>query len=147
MNAILDQLGLDYTFFIQLGLFIAAYFVLSTVYFRPFLRLFEVRHKKTVEDREAAEKLLSQAQARLQEYKTRIAEERLAARKEYEAALDQAKKEESQVLSQARNEAKAITQEALQSLEQQKQQLQKQLELEVEALAQRVSDQLLIRQD
>ena len=145
MDALLDQLGLDKTFFIEFALIAALFLFLSKVYFKPFLKLFEARHKKTVEDREAAEKLLAEAHSRLEEYKRVLAEERTSARREYEALLLEARKQESQLLAEAREEAKKITQEAADSANRQREQLRKQLEKDVESIAQTISESLLSR--
>ena len=140
---VLEQLGLDKTFFIQFVVFWVVFLLLGRMFFRPFLALFEARHKKTVEDREAAEKLLAQADAKFEEYKKRLGEARLDAKKEYEAVLAQAKKDESAVLHAARDEAKKITQEAVESIGKQREQLKKSLEGEIEQLARSISDRLV----
>jgi F-type H+-transporting ATPase subunit b len=145
VSAVLDQLGLNQTFFYQFVIFAVVFFALSSLFFRPFLSLFETRHRKTVQDREAAEKLMAQAEARFEDYKRRLTEERLAAKREYEAALDQAKKQEAAVLAQAREEAKKITQEAVESIGKQREQLKKSLEGEVDALARTISERLVSR--
>lgn len=147
MTAILDQLGLDQTFFIQLGVFALLFFILANFYFRPFLKLFEARHKRTVEDREAAEKLMVQAHNRFEEYKNRLAEERLAARKEYESIVAEARNEESTILAQARDEAKRVTQDAAECVSKQRDEIKKQLEGDVEELARNVSEALLVRKE
>lgn len=145
MSALLDQFGLDNTFFVELGIFAVLFVLLSKIYFRPFLKLFEIRHKRTVEDREAAEKLLAQANSKLEEYKRLMTEERALAKKSYDAALAEAQKQEHEILSQAREEAKKIVQEAADSVSRQRDQLKKQLELDVEVLAQGISERLLSR--
>ena len=145
MNALLDQLGLNYTFLIEFALFAALFLLLSEVYFKPFLKLFELRHKKTVEDREAAEKLMTQAQAKFDEYKRLLTEERVLSKKSFEATLQEARKQEAELLSQARDEAKKITQEAADSVNRQRDQIKKQLEADVTQLAQNISERLLAR--
>ncbi len=145
MSAILEQLELNQTFFIQLAVIAVLFVVLKRVYFKPFLSLIEMRHKKTVEDREAAERLMEQAQARLDEYKKRLSDERSQARKDFEDILNQAQKEEAAILSHAREEARKITQAAADSATEQSEMLRKQLELEVESMARAVSEKLLSR--
>jgi F-type H+-transporting ATPase subunit b len=145
VSAILEQLELNSSFFIQLAVFAVLYFILSAVYFRPFLRLFEHRHQKTVADREAAELLMAQANTKFDEYKARLATERQAAKAEYEAAMTEAKKEENRILAQAREEAKKISQEAAESVSRQREQLKAQLETDVEGLARSISEKLLSR--
>jgi F-type H+-transporting ATPase subunit b len=145
VSAILDQLEINSTFFSQLAIFAVLFLVLSRVYFRPFLQLFEARHQKTVADREAAERLVVQADTKFEEYKTQLAQERLAARKEYEAVLAEAKKQEAQILAHAREEAKKITQEAAESVASQRGKLKAELESDVEAMARTISEKLLSR--
>lgn len=145
MNAILEQLELNNTFFIQLGIFAVLSLFLNAVYFKPFLRLFEARHQKTVADREAAEKLMAQADSKFEEYKLRLAQERQAARKEYEAALVEAKKEESKILAHAREEAKKINLEAAESVALQHNKLKADLEADIEGMARSISEKLLSR--
>jgi F-type H+-transporting ATPase subunit b len=145
VDALLDQLGLNFTFFIELGIFAVLFVLLSRFYFEPFQKLFEHRHKRTVEDRESAEKLLAQAQSKLEEYKKLISEERLQAKKAYEQILADARKQEIELLSQAREEAKKITQEAMESANRQREHLKKQLEADVSHIAQNISERLLAR--
>jgi len=145
VSAILEQLGLDQTFFIQLVLFAVIFFILRPIYFKPFLKLFEARHKRTVEDREAAERMMAQAEAQFAEYRERISQVRADARADLEAVLAEARKEEATILSQAREEAKKITQDAAESINKQRDQLKKDLQTDVEALAQGISERLLSR--
>jgi F0F1-type ATP synthase membrane subunit b/b' len=145
VSAIFEQLELNQTFFIQLALFAVLFLLLKPLYFKPFLKLFEARHKSTVADQEAAEKLMADAQAKLDEYKRRLSEERAAARKEFDALIDQAKKEEAAFLQHAREEAKKITQQAAESATQQHDELKRKLDIEVESLAHSISEKLLLR--
>ena len=145
MSAILEQLEINSTFFTQLIIFAVLFFLLAPLYFRPFLRLFEARHQKTVADREAAERLMAQADAKFEDYKRKLSEERHSAKKEYEAVLAEAKKEENAILSHAREEAKKITQEAAESVSAQRTQLKAQLEVDVESMARGISEKLLSR--
>ncbi len=145
MSAILEQLGIDSTFFAELVIFFVVFTILSRFYFRPFLQLFEARHKKTVQDREAAEKMMIDAQQKLEEYKQRLSAERAGAKRHYDTILEQAKKEETEILARAREEAKKVTQEAADSVAAQREKLKAQLQSDVESLAQTISEKLLSR--
>jgi F0F1-type ATP synthase membrane subunit b/b' len=146
MDALLSQLGLDNTFFVELAIIAVLFFALSHFYFRPFLKLFEARHKKTVEDREAAVRLSVQAQAKLDEYTRLLMEERLLNKKALDSALAEAKNKEYEFLAEARDEAKKITQEAADSVNQQRENLKKQLQADVDSIAKSISDRLLSRE-
>ncbi len=145
MNELLEQLSLDQTFFVELALIAVIFFALSQLYFKPFLKLIQARHKKTIEDREAAERLVQQADSKMAEYQRFLAEERTRLKKTVEAALLEAKKEESAILTQARDEAKKITHETLESIQQQQATLKSQLQADVEVLAESISERLLSR--
>jgi F-type H+-transporting ATPase subunit b len=145
VNELLEQLSLDQTFFIELALLAAIFFALSHLYFKPFLKLIQARHKKTIEDREAAERLSQQAQARLAEYQRMIHEEKVRVKMQLDAALLEARKQEEQILAKAKDEAKKITQEALSSVQNQRESLKEQIRTDVETLAQGISERLLSR--
>lgn len=143
MSEILEQLELNDTFFIQFALFATLFVLLTQIYFKPFLKLFELRHKKMVADKQSAERLIEQADARFAEYTKKLSEERLLARQEYEALLVATKAEEAAILSQAREEAKKITKEAAESVALQREELKRQLEVDIESIAQSISKTLL----
>lgn len=145
MADILKQLGINSSFFIQFGLFFVLFLIISQTYFKPFLKLIELRHKRTVSDREAAEQLMAQAQAKLDEYQRRLAAERAAIRSDADALMAAAKKEEASILASAREEAKKITQEAADAVEKQRTEIRAKLNSDVEAFANQVSDALLAR--
>lgn len=145
VDALLDQLGLNRTFFVELGIFTVLFLTLSQIYFRPFLKLFESRHKKTVEDKEAAERLMIQAQTKFEEYKRLLTEERIASKKSFDQALSEAKKQETEIIAQARDEAKRITLEAAESVNQQRDRLSQQLNREVELVARSIVEKLVSR--
>lgn len=147
MSDIIQQLGLDSTVFVQAGIFILVFLVLSQVYFKPFLKLFDLRHKRLIEDRNAAESLIKDADAKFEEYRKKLAEERAEARQAYEALVNESKREESAILNQARAEAKKITQEAAENANQQREKIKKQLDADVEGLARSIADQLLTRKE
>jgi F-type H+-transporting ATPase subunit b len=140
---ILEQLELNRTFFVEIAIFGFVLFALDRIYFRPFLKLFQERHEKTVRSREAAEKLMAEANEKLESYRKRLAEERVAARKEYEIVIEEGKKQEALAMARAREEAKKITQEAADSVSKQRDALRAQLETDVEAFAEAISQKLL----
>lgn len=109
------------------------------------MKLLEARHQKTVTDRERAEELVKQANAKLEEFKTRMTEERVRARAEHERVIAEVKLEEARILGVAREEAKKITQVSAESIQNQSTQLKRALEADVEGLALQISDMLTKR--
>ena len=145
MAEILAQLGIDQTFYIQFAIFVAIFLIVPALFFKPFQKLIEARHQKTVADRERAEELVKQANAKLEEFKTRMTEERLRARAEHERVIAEVKAEESKIIGVARDEAKKINQASLESIQNQSAQLKRALEADVEGLALQISDMLTKR--
>ncbi len=145
VSALLEQLGLDNSFFIEFVIIGVLFFILSNLYFRPFLKLFQARYKRTVEDKEAAEKLLAQAHSKFDEYKRLLGEEQIAAKKSFNLALLEAKKQETKILAEAREAAKKITQDAIASVHFQREQLKRHLEGDLATLSDAAMEQLLAR--
>lgn len=145
MAEILAQLGIDQTFFTQFAIFVAIFLIIPPLFFKPFQKLLEARHQKTVADRERAEELVKQANARLEEFRTRMTEERMRARAEHERVIATVKAEEVKILNAARDEAKKITQSSLEMIQGQSAQLKRALETDVEGLALQISDLLTKR--
>lgn len=147
MSEIVTQLGLDQTFFTQFILIAVLYAFLTTVYFKPFQKLLEKRHKKTVADRIEAERVLSELKEKLNEYEAQMSLAQKKARSRMDEILSEAKKKEAEILSAARNDAKNTTQAALTALTQEKDKIRKSLEAEVESIATQATSKLLLRQN
>lgn len=147
MSEIISQLGLDQTFFTQFILIAILYAFLTAVYFKPFQKLLEKRHKKTVADRAEAERVLAELKEKLAEYESQMALAQKKARSRMDEILSEAKKKEAEILSAARNDAKNTTQAAITALSQEKEKIRKSLEVEVESIAAQATSKLLLRQN
>jgi F-type H+-transporting ATPase subunit b len=145
VTAILQQLGLDSTFYTQLMVFFVLFIFLGQFFFKPFLRLIEERHRRTVQDREAAESMMASAAAKMEEYQAKLHAARVEARGELESVIASAKAEEAKVLTAARDEAKKITQQVSSEIDVERARVRAQLEMDAEALATAISDKLLVR--
>ena len=111
--AILSQLGLNESFFIQFGIFCVAYLFLSRVVFTPYANALSERERRT-KGGEALALELQQASSGLQnkyeqrardisgQVKTIFDEYRAEAMKEYESLLSKARAESMQMLEAAR---------------------------------------------
>ncbi len=143
MGEILGQLGLDQTYVIQFGIFIAAFFLLTQFYFKPFLKIIEARNKAIHANKADADAAAEKARQMFDEYQTAIRLERQASKKQLEEALAEAKKEEERLLASARAEAREITLSAMQELAKQESQIRASLAKDVEALSAQLAGRLL----
>lgn len=143
MAALLEQLQIDQTFFIQFGIVVVGFFLVSQVYLKPFLKLIEKRHEKTIENQRKAKELTEQAHAKLEEYKARLDKGREGFADSVKTLLEDAKKEEHALLTAARDEAKKISTETQTAIAKQKAEVLRSLDAEVVSLAKAVSDKVL----
>ncbi len=143
MNAILHQLELNQTFFIEFGIIVGLFSVLSRLYFRPFLKLFDARRQRLADIRANTERLIHQSHEKMTEYQRILAEEQVIAKNELNSALMAARQEEAVLLSKTRDETKKMIQEAAHAVSLQREQLQKQLQTDVDSLSQMISKRLL----
>lgn len=144
--SVLQQLGIDFSFFIQFGVFFVIFLVIPQLFFKPFQRLVELRLQKTQEDRVKAEELTRLANEKFAIYREKIQAERQKVRGEYEKLLSELKSQEARLIGDARAEAKAITQKTVDELQSQSQQLKRTLEADVEGLALALTETLVKRQ-
>lgn len=145
MSEIASQLGLDQTFYTQFILIAVLYAFLTVVYFKPFQKLLEKRHHKTVGERAEADRVIAELKEKLAEYEAQLAIAQRKARANMEAILLDAKTKENEILTAARTEAKNTTQAAIQVLNQEKEKISKSLQAEVEKLATEATSKLLLR--
>jgi F-type H+-transporting ATPase subunit b len=145
VTAILQQLGLDSTFFTQLGVFFFLFIFLGAIYFNPFLKLLQERHRRTVEDRQRADTMMAEAATKLSEYQAQLQSARVEARAEMEKVIAEAKAAEAKILSSAREEARKIAVLTASEVDAERVRLRAQLELDAEALASAISEKLLIK--
>lgn len=143
MTEILDQLGLNATFFHQFLIFCAVFAALRALYFLPFQKLFHARRERTVDARTRADELMKEADRKLQEYQAKLHQIRREMEAEREGVLTEAKKEETKALSAARDEAKRITMAAIEVAQKEKGELRASLSQEASSIVTMVLEKLL----
>ncbi len=101
------QLGIDASFFVQLGIFLLVFLWLRYIYFVPFLKLIQ-RRESLSEGRSDEARRLEEDSARMeQEYGETFAKIRKRASTERDADLALARKEAQRLAEEARGQAKA----------------------------------------
>jgi F0F1-type ATP synthase membrane subunit b/b' len=143
LTGIIEQLHLDGTFFIQLGIAFVLTVYLANTFFKPFLNLFEIRYKKTVEDRKTAALLVEQANSKMDEFSKTFDLRKKAVREAFENEINAAKKLESTLLAQSRDKAKQISKAANDKLTNEREVIKNQLLTHVDSLAGDLSKRLL----
>lgn len=109
--------------------FLITLFALNKLLFQPLLKILDVRRERTVDLRQKAQKELEYQQALMEEYTSRIKQEkqagyrladslRAAALQERQKTMAQAKADAEQVLKQAKEDLRIETDNARQRLQQ-----------------------------
>jgi len=119
----------DWTLPVASLVFLITLFALNKLLFQPLLKILDIRRERTIEMRQKAQKELEYQQALLEEYTSRIKQEkqagyrladslRAAALQERQQALAKARADAEQVLKQAKDEIRAEADKARQRLQQ-----------------------------
>ena len=143
LSSLLEQLGVNSTFFVQLAIVVFFLTAMRFIFFKPFQALFDARHQALVEDAKAAERMVIQANEKLAEYQRVLGEARKSAQREVDAQLARGKEEENKILHSAREEVKKIFHEATSQVESQKTKIRQELEASVDSMATQVVQTLL----
>ena len=83
IGKILESLNLDETFFYQMGIFIALFFVLKTIFFEKLQEVIRLREEKTVRRKKANDKKFAEAEELAANYREKIREANAKGREIY----------------------------------------------------------------
>lgn len=114
---IINALGINSTLWVQLGVFVFSYLVLSRLVFSPYYRAFHERQSRTVGDQYEAEKISKQALALEEQYKNKIRDLNNEVKSIYDAAKLQAAREQDQIQNEAKEKAKATIDRAREKIQ------------------------------
>ena len=140
---ILEQLELDYTFFVQFIVFSVLFFLLNFFYFRPFQKLFELRKEKTIGSMELTKKLKIELDNKKKEYSKSINEIKKEASNKREKLKLKILKEEVEILRKAHENYRNIIKEATLKSQDLSKNLKKELEKDSEDLTNLVVRKIL----
>lgn len=139
-------IDIDLTVAVQLGIFIVVLVVGSKFLFKPYLRLREQRHDGIEGARQEAIELSAEADARLADYETKLAQARKRAQDEQRTIRADAVAHERDVSDKARAEVTKATTEASERVRNQTETARKELMPRADALAAQIASKLLGRE-
>lgn len=99
------MIKLDYTFVVQIVLFLALLFLLRRLLFTPFIALLEEREKKTEGAKGEATALTAEGERLRAEYESAVTQARAQGAALKEGTLQEAQRAREQILTQAREQA------------------------------------------
>ncbi len=140
---ILKQLGLNLTFFIQVGIFLATYFLATRLIFRPFYQAMAKREELTVGSKESAESLKTEIGELEQKYQVKAREVATKVHSTFEAARSEAGKEHAKRVLDARKDGEAKLTQARTDVAKTKQELRNELQNSISGLSQAVAAKMM----
>ena len=136
---------LNYTVLVQIVAFLAFWFLLARLLFKPFVALLEERERRTEGARAEAAVLLGEAGRMREEYEKRVAGVREEAGRVKEATLEQGRGERERLLSRAREEAAALLERTRGELNEEMRRQEALVGREAEAIAREMAEKVLGR--
>jgi F-type H+-transporting ATPase subunit b len=139
-------IDLDSTVFLQLGIFVVTWFLLSRLLFRPFLAVRGARDQGIEGARVEARRMDEEARGRMAEYETSVARARQKAGEERLKIRTEAAKKEREISDGARATAQASIEEARKAIHTQEREARKELETRSQEIARTIARKLLGRE-
>jgi F-type H+-transporting ATPase subunit b len=110
--AILEQLGINQTAYVQFFIFLIAYITLSQVVFKPYMSAYEERERRTKGGEDLAQELIQQSVELKHQYEQKARQVNGEIKTIYDSFREQAAKEYNEILARARAESQKLIEEA-----------------------------------
>jgi len=142
---ILNQLGVNETFYIQFALIVVLFCILEVLVWKPLLKVFILRDQKTTEARKSAHDFEIKARDAQAEYKKRMDKIRLEASGIYGEIKEEALKREKGIIKSAEAEYRAKVGAAREEIGKELKSIQSSLQADAQQLASLIVEKALGR--
>jgi F-type H+-transporting ATPase subunit b len=139
------MISLDYSVVYQIILFLILWVILRKILFRPYLQLLEERERKTTGAQHDSVELEHEGARLRAQYEEKIAQAQAAGYANWEATVQEARRERERVLSQAREEAMKLLEAVRREVESQMQKERQLAAIEARVIAQEMATKILGR--
>jgi F0F1-type ATP synthase membrane subunit b/b' len=139
---LLRSLGVNSTFWIQVGCFIVSFLSLTQLVFKPYLRAHHEREKRTVGNEETATRLIQEATDLHHQYEQRAKTVNSQIKSAFDASRGEAQKEYDVLVQNARQQAQSLIEESRQALSTQIQAARKQLSADIPSVSVAIASRL-----
>ena len=143
--AILDQLGLNQSFFVQLVVFTLAYLALSRFVFTPYAKALEQREARTTGDEGLALEIHKKTEELRTQYEAKARQISGSVKAIFDDYRNEANKEHEKILSQARGESNKLIEAARQKVSAEIGEAQTQIKADAPVIAQEMTRRLLAK--
>lgn len=141
-GAIID---LDGTLILQLGIFVAAFFLLRSFVFKPMIALFDAREAAIDGAKKEARNLETGADDKLKAFEAEMKKVKVEATAEREAIRQDAMRLERDLLGKAREESEAMLGDATKTMQSEASAIRTEMKTTAPALAAQIAEKLLGR--
>lgn len=135
----------DWTLPVASLVFLITLFALNKLLFQPLLRILDIRRERTIQMRQKAQKELEYQQALLEEYRSRIKQEKQAGYRLADSLRSEALQERQQTMAQARAEAEQVLKRAKEEIRAEADGARQRLQQEAEEVARLITARVLQR--
>lgn len=140
---ILKSLGIDSSVYFQFAIFFIAYFVMSNVVFKPYLKAYNERQRRTVGGQAEAENLLKEAAEKEESYKLEAKRLNSKIREIFNVINGKAKKEVEQILVEAKSQANLQSDQARSDLELSVSEARKEMENHIPTISENIQNKFV----
>lgn len=140
---IFTSLGANSTIVIQLGIFLVVFAFVLNVGFKPYFKAFEERQKRTQGNEKQAEQLVAQTRELEAMYQRKARNLNLDIKSIYDQERLAAQKEHERLLLEAKDKSKAIIDRARANIQEQYNRAREELFKEAPAVGRSIAEQLL----
>lgn len=137
------MIDLDYTFFIQLFLFISLAIALKFILFDPYLKNLKKRDEILIGYRKEAEDIKQKVEQLSQKFDESIRLAREDARKEYENIKNEANNEREKILQEARQRVNEIIEKGREDLKKEKENIMADASKHIDAISNQITEKIL----
>jgi len=135
----------DWTLPVASLIFLITLFALNKLLFQPLLKILDIRRERTIEMRQKAQKELEYQQALLEEYTSRIKQEKQAGYRLADSLRAKALQERQQAMAQARTDAEQVVKQAKDEIRAEAEKARHRLQQESEDVAALITARVLQR--
>ncbi len=137
------SLGLNYTLFVQMGVFLAVFIVLKKVLFEAYFAAFRERKERTVGQAEAAERYIHEAKQLEEKFSAKASAINSQFKAIYDKTRADAMKEYDRVIQEARSKSKTWTEQARTKIQKEVREAHDQMIPDVPAIGQLITAKML----
>lgn len=140
------DVDVNWTFLLQIGLFVLLFLILEPLLFDPMLKLFEERERRIDGAKNEAREMYRQADEKTAKYEEELTTVKRQAGEERDKLRAEGQKKEQQILAKVRAETNAMLDEGRKRIADEGAQLRKDLDAAAQALARDIATRVLGRE-